>query len=102
MYPIGTLKLTWINPTDFSVLESTMFDKNNLAQALKMAKTKPNFMLFQLIENKGDYYKWKLLPYGEYDKFIYHMKVNNSPITPFAVLAIIGFAAYGVYKTFKK
>jgi len=60
MYTLGTLKLTWISPNDFSVLESTMFDKNNLSGALKLAESKPNFMLFELTETKGDFYKWDL------------------------------------------
>ena len=30
MYKPGTLKLTWINPNDYTVLQSKMFNANNL------------------------------------------------------------------------
>ena len=102
MYQPGTLKLTWINPSDFSVLESTMFDKNNLSGALELAKSKPNFMLFQLTETKGDYYKWKLLPYGEAKRFLFQMKVHHSKMMYIVGLALLGFAGYGIYKAIKR
>ena len=102
MYQPGTLKLTWINPNDFSVLESTMFDKNNLSGALKLAESKPNFMLFELTETKGDYYKWKLLPYGEAKRFVFQMKMHHSKLMYIVGLALLGFAGYGIYKTIKR
>ena len=102
MYQPGTLKLTWISPTDFSVLESTMLDKNNLSGALKLAETKPNFMIFQLTETKGDFYKWKLLPYGEAKRFIFQMKMHHNKLAYFVGLALLGFAGYGIYKTIKR
>ena len=102
MYQPGTLKLTWISPTDFSVLESTMLDKNNLSGALKLAETKPNFMIFQLTETKGDFYKWKLLPYGEAKRFVFQMKMHHNKLAYFVGLALLGFAGYGIYKTIKR
>jgi len=102
MYQPGILKLTWINPSDFSVLESMMFDKNNLQGALKVAESKPNFMLFQLTETKGDYYKWKLLPYGEAKRFLFQMKAHHSKMMYFVGLALLGFAGYGIYKAIKR
>lgn len=101
MYEKGTIKITWINPKDFSVLESQMFNKVNLQEALKVANTKPNFMVFELTENKGNYYKWKLLPYGEHDRFIRAMEMNANPLYKIALFAFIGFGIYGIYKTLK-
>ena len=102
MNPIGTIKLTWINPDDLSILESAMFDKKNLQGALEMGKTKPDFMVFQLIENKDAYYKWQLLPYGEANRFLFNMKMSKNILVPYAVITLLGFAAFGIYKAFNK
>ena len=38
MYPIGTLKLTWINSNDYTILDSTMYKPQELDKALSEAK----------------------------------------------------------------
>ena len=102
MYEKGTLKVTWINPQDYRILESKMFNKNALKQALEFAENKPDFMIFELTSVQGDEYQWKLLHYGEAKRFVTSMKLQNSWITPFISFAILGFAFYGIYKTVKK
>ena len=94
MYRLGTLKLTWINPNDFTILESQMYDSDELEKALREAESKPDWMLFQLVSTKEDGYQWKLLPYGTYKSFVRSMKWRNSSWTPFIVIAGIGLGAY--------
>ena len=98
MYEIGTIKLTWINPSDFTILESRMYKKDELQKALADAKSKPDFMLFTLLNVQGDQYQWKLLPYGEANRFVYSMQISKSPMAAYAGIAIVGLALYGTYK----
>ena len=102
MYKPGTLKLTWINPNDYTVLQSKMFNANDLKGALKESEGKPGFMLFELVKTSGDAYEWKLLPFGEAKRFVRSMKWNDSFLMPFVSIAIIGFAGYGIYKAIKR
>ena len=70
-YKKGTIKLTWINPKDNTILESAMFD--SVDEALKNLPTdiKPNdFLIFQLTQTDGKNYRWKLLNYGKYYQYI--------------------------------
>lgn len=94
MYKIGTLKLTWINPEDFTILESQMYDSNELEKALRDSESKPDWMLFQLVSTKDDGYQWKLLPYGTYKSFIRSMKWRKSEWTPFLLIGGIALGAY--------
>ena len=94
MYRLGTLKLTWINPNDFTILESQMYDSDELEKALREAESKPDWMLFQLMSTKDDGYQWKLLPYGTYKSFVRSMKWRKSDLTPFILIAGIGLGAY--------
>jgi hypothetical protein len=102
MYEIGTVKLTWINPKDYTLLESKMYKKEDLQKALSDAKTKPDFMLFTLLNTKGDEYQWKLMPYGKANKFVQSMQLSKSTIVPYVAMGILGFAMYGIYKIFSK
>jgi hypothetical protein len=102
MYEIGTIKLTWINPLDYTLLESKMYNKTALNEALKDAQSKPDFMLFELVKTQNHQYEWKLLPYGEADRFVRSMQVSKNVLMPYVGLAIIGFAAYGIYKVIKR
>jgi hypothetical protein len=88
MYQKGTIKLTWINPNDYTILDSKMFKPDELEKALKEADEKKDWMLFQLETTKNDSYSWKLLPYGTADSFVRSMKLRDSLILPY--LAIIG------------
>jgi hypothetical protein len=94
MYKLGTLKLTWISPNDFTILESQMYDSDELEKALREAESKPDWMLFQLMSTKDDGYQWKLLPYGTYKSFVRSMKWRKSDWTPFILIAGIGLGAY--------
>ena len=99
MYEIGTVKLTWINPSDSTILESKMYSKNDLQKALDDAETKPNYMLFTLLKTgRKDEYQWKLLPYGEADRFVRSMQLSKNPIIPYLGIAVAGLALYGAYK----
>jgi hypothetical protein len=98
MYEVGTIKLTWINPSDFTILESRMYKKEDLKKALEDAKSKPDFMLFTLLSVNGDEYRWKLLPYGEADRFVRSMQLSKSAFIPYLGIATLGLALYGAYK----
>jgi len=102
MYEIGTLKLTWINPKDYTILESKMYKKEDLSQALKDAEKKPDWMIFQLTKTQNDEYQWKLMPYGEANRFVRSMELSKSVLIPYVGIAIIGLAGYGLYKLFKR
>ena len=102
MYEIGTIKLTWINPNDYSLLESKMYNKSSLNEALKDAKGKPDWMIFELIKTKDHAYEWKLLPYGESNKFIRSMELSKNAFLPYVGLTILGLSAYGLYKLIKR
>ena len=102
MYEIGTLKLTWINPLDYTLLESKMYNKTALKEALKDAESKPDFMLFELVKTKDHSYEWKLLPYGEADRFVRSMQLSKNVYMPYLGLAVLGFAVYGIYKAIKR
>lgn len=96
MYEKGTIKLTWINPTDYTVLDSSMY--KSVDEALANSKDKKNFMLFELTERAGDTYKWKLLPYGSYKEFVRGMKLRDSKLAKIGMIAVLGFALFGIYK----
>jgi hypothetical protein len=80
-YKLGTIKLTWINPKDYTILESKMF--NSVEEALRNIPSdikKNDFMLFELIQSDGVSYKWKLLPHGSYSRFVNSMKFRDDKI----------------------
>ena len=50
-YKLGTIKLTWIDPNDYTILESKMYD--SVEEALKNIPTnikKNQYMIFKLIK----------------------------------------------------
>jgi len=94
MYEIGTLKLTWIEPTDFTILKSQMYGSDELNKALRDAESKPDWMLFQLQKTENDSYTWKLLPYGTAKTFERSMRIRNSAWYPIVIVGGIGLAAY--------
>ncbi len=103
MYEIGTLKLTWINSKDYSLLESKMFPKGGL-ESVKQYANRNNLketMLFELVATKNDEYEWRLLPFGSANKFLFHMKAQDSLIAQGIFAAIIGFSVYGMYKLYQ-
>jgi hypothetical protein len=94
MYQKGTIKLTWINPNDYTILDSKMFKPDELEKALKEAEEKKDWMLFQLESTKNDSYSWKLLPYGTADSFVRNMKLRDSLILPYVVILGGGLFIY--------
>lgn len=94
MYQKGTIKLTWINPNDYTILDSKMFKPDELEKALKEAEERKDWMLFQLESTKNDSYSWKLLPYGTADSFVRNMKLRDSLILPYVVILGGGLFIY--------
>jgi len=103
MYEKGTLKLTWINKSDYTLLESKMFPKGALESAKQYAERNnlKDIMVFELIGTKNDEYEWRLLPYGSANKFLFHMKAQDSLIAWGVFIAIFGFSIYGMYKLYQ-
>lgn len=99
MYQKGTIKLTWINPNDFSILESSMYD--TIDSAIKSVGDKKNWMLFELSSVEGDRYSWKLLPYGKYKAFLNGMKFRDSGFYEISILLVAGLSIFGLYKLIK-
>jgi hypothetical protein len=99
MYKIGTIKVAWINPNNYDELSSTMY--STLSDALDATKSKKDFMIMELIENQGDFYKWKVLPYGDYRSYNYGMKISKSPIIKTAMGVLMVYGAYCIYKNFR-
>ena len=104
MYPIGTLKVTWVLGPEYTTLNSQMFKKQDLDKAIEYGKNMggKDFMIFELAENKGDSYSWKLLPYGDAKKFVSSMKNQDSAIFKGIVLVGAGLAVYGLLNLLSK
>lgn len=99
MYDKGTIKLTFLSPNDYTVLESAMYD--TVEQALEKAKGVKDFLIFRLDEVVGDAYKWKMLPYGSSQQFLSGVKIKNSSFAHLMVATVLGLAIYGVFKMIK-
>lgn len=98
-YKIGTIKLTWISPSDFTILKSKMFD--SVDEALKNIPTginKEDFMIFKLIKTDGTAYEWKLLPYGNHSEFIRSMEFRNNKFIFYGSIALSIIGAIFVLK----
>lgn len=98
-YKIGTIKLTWINPSDYSILESKMFD--SVDEALKNLPSnikKEDFMIFKLTKTDGTAYEWKLLPYGNHSEFIRSMEFRNNKFLFYGSMALGVMGAIYVLK----
>ena len=102
MYDKGTIKLTWINPNDFTRLESKMFFSDELSDAIAEGKKLGKFMIFKLETTTNDEYTWKLLNYGQSKDFVRSMEFRESPISKLLVGGIIALAIYGGYKLIKR
>lgn len=94
MYEIGTIKLTWIDPSNYKKLQSKMFSKDNLKEAISEGQKLGRFMLFKLESTSNHSYKWELLPYGQSSDFVRSMKLRDSL---FAKVAIVGLAIFSIY-----
>jgi hypothetical protein len=103
-YPLGTLKLTWVNPTNFNILESKMFRVDELPTLMDEAKRTnlKKFLVFKLVETEGNSFKWELQPQGSYKEFNFGMSIYENRFYQVLILGVLGFAIYGVYKMIKK
>lgn len=101
MYEIGTIKLTWINPNNFKILESKMFSKDDLEKAIQEGNKLGKFMIFELSSTSNDEYEWKLLDYGQSKDFVRSMQFRENPLAKMIVLGIVGLSIYGAYKLVK-
>lgn len=95
-YKAGTIKVAWYDKSNSDVMMSEMFD--NIEEAVQFGKSKGNFMLMKLTDQTGDYYKWEVLPYGDYSKYNYGMAITNNP---YAMALIFLFLVVGTFTTFK-
>lgn len=69
MYPLGTLKVVWVED-NIEYLSSDMFKPDQINQAVAYGKTKGAFMIMELISQKKDLYRWKVLPYGKHKEYL--------------------------------
>ena len=101
-YSKGTIKLTWINPKDNTILESAMYQ--SVDEALKnIPKTikKNDFLIFELVSTDGVQYKWKLLPYGRYAQYKYGMEFFDNDFIFYGAVAVGVFGIYSLMKVLK-
>jgi hypothetical protein len=96
MYKIGTIKVAWINKDNFNELNSLMFE--NLKDALSYTQDKSDYMIMELIEQNDNYYKWKVLPYGNYRSYHYGMVISKNILLLTLLGGLIGFGAYKLVK----
>ena len=73
MYALGTLKVAWVEK-DVEYLSSLMFEPNQLDQAVAYGEKVGDYMIMQLIEQKGDFYRWRVLPYGNDKQYLRAMR----------------------------
>ena len=93
-YQEGTIKLTWIDPENYKILNGKMYD--TIDEALKnIPESKGNnWLLFKLIKTDGKEYNWELLPYGKYKGYERGMKYRDNKLLYFGGIALMLFGAY--------
>jgi hypothetical protein len=100
MYSAGTIKLTWIDPLDYRILNSEMHE--NVDQAIQSANQKSslgnNWLIFQLIETENDEYQWKVLPYGKHKGYVNGMKIRDNKILRYGSIALMIYGGYSLSK----
>ena len=97
MYAKGTIKLTWINPKNYSILESEMFKSVSEALANLPKSKGNNWLIFELIDTDGKKYNWKLLPYGKYKGYLWGMKLRDNPILRYGSVFLMIYGVYALY-----
>jgi|TARA_B110000503_G_C7026782_1_gene362212 hypothetical protein len=98
-YKIGTIKLTWITPSEFTILKSKMFD--SVDEALKNIPkgiNKEDFMIFKLIKTDGTAYEWKLLPYGNHSDFVRSMEFRDNKLYYYGTMGLGVLGAFYLLK----
>ena len=101
-YGKGTIKLTWINPNDYNILESAMYSSVN--EALKNIPKnikKNDFLIFELVSTDGVQYKWKLLPYGRSNQYKYGMEFFDNNLVFYGLMGLSLFGIYSLFKVLK-
>lgn len=101
-YGKGTIKLTWINPNDYNILESAMYSSVN--EALKNIPKnikKNDFLIFELVSTDGVEYKWKLLPYGRSNQYKYGMEFFDNNLVFYGLMGLSLFGIYSLFKVLK-
>jgi len=98
-YKLGTIKLTWINPNDYTILESKMFD--SVEEALKNIPTnikKNEYMIFKLIKSDGVAYEWKLLNHGNHNDFVRSMEFRDNKLYYYGSMGLGVLGAFYLLK----
>lgn len=89
-YKEGTIKLTWINPSDYKILHSTMFNSvEDALRSLPEGIDPQNFLLFKLVKTDGNYYEWQLLDYGRSKEYVSGMKFKDNKFLYYGTIALI-------------
>jgi len=98
-YKLGTIKLTWIDPKDYTILESKMFDSVDEALNNIPFEVKDNeFMIFKLIKTDGTAYEWKLLPYGIHKRFVQGMEFRDNKLYYYGSMGLGVLGAFYLLK----
>lgn len=98
-YKEGTIKLTWIDPKDFTVLNSDMF--NTVEDAVESAKNRglgKDYLIMKLVKTNGKRYEWILLNEGEYSRYITGMKISKNPVLKYGSMALMALGVIYVLK----
>lgn len=76
MYPIGTLKVAWVE-SNVEYLSSDMFKPNELDKAVAYGEKVGDYMIMQLVAQEKDLYRWRVLPYGNYKQYLSSMRLRR-------------------------
>jgi len=100
-YSVGTIKLTWIDPSNYEILNSAMFETIEGALS-KAPQDNENWLIFKLEKTDGVNYSWKLLPYGQYKEYISGMKFRDNKVLYYGGLALMIYGAFSILKMLAK
>ena len=94
-YQEGTVKLTWINPKNYTELNSKMFDSRQQAESWAQQNgLGKDYLLFNLAQTDGSQYKWDLMEGGESKNFVQGMKIRDNK---FLMASIVVGCAFGAF-----
>tara|TARA_B110000503_G_C7076422_1_gene383123 strand:+ start:385 stop:693 length:309 start_codon:yes stop_codon:yes gene_type:complete len=96
MYKNGTIKLTHLDPNDYTILNSEMFD--SIDKALQNTNGKKKWLIMQLNSSDGSKYSWTLLPYGHFKEYTTGMYFSDRPALKYASYGLMALGVYGIYK----
>lgn len=101
-YKEGTIKLTWIDPNNYKILNGKMYD--TIDEALKnIPKSKgDNWLIFKLIKTDGNEYNWELLPYGKHKGYEKGMKFRDNKILYYSAISLMFLGGYYLLSNFIK